>query len=344
MHLSPTFRRTVTLAVMLAVVLVPATRAMAQTSGERTAAAQALFEEAMRLMKEDQTAAACPKLEESQRLDPGMGTQFRLAECYEKMGRTASAWATFVAVADSAAAAQRPDREAVARKRADALAPQVPRLAITVPPALAAIAGLEVQRDGTAVGQPLWGVLVPIDPGEHVVTAAAPGKKTWYGKVTAAGAAVLTVTVEPLQDVAPPPPPPPAPPPHRSLVPGVVLGVVAAAGVATGGALVAVHAGHVSDAGALSRQIKAAGGLCVPGAAGFSSQCSALASKASGADAIGNASTVAFAAGGAAAVAAVVYLLWPAAKPGPVSTGAVARKIFPAAGECRRGFAVAGSF
>ena len=115
--------------------------ARAQGEGERAAAAQALFDEAMRLMKAEQTAAACPKLEESQRLDPGMGTEFRLAECYEKVGKLASAWAKFVSVADSAAVARLSERETVARQRAQALVPRLSKLVISVPREVAATPG-----------------------------------------------------------------------------------------------------------------------------------------------------------------------------------------------------------
>src|SRR3954467_7016553 len=59
------------------------------------AAAQSLFDQGRSLMTKGQYAQACPKLAESQRLDPGLGTQFNLADCYEHLGQTASAWAGF---------------------------------------------------------------------------------------------------------------------------------------------------------------------------------------------------------------------------------------------------------
>jgi hypothetical protein len=332
--------RTFALALGLAS-LTLAPRALAQSSAEKAAAAQVLFDEAIRLMKADQTAAACPKLEESQRLDPGMATQFRLAECYEKVGKIASAWATFIEVADASVVARLPDREAVARKRADVLAPQLARLSISVPPAVAALPGVEVQRDGTTVGQALWGVPFPVDPGEHVVTAKAPGKKLWQGKIAAGGAAtVLVVQIEPLEDVPKDTAPHPAPTSRRSAVPAIVLGGLAAVGAGVGIGLFAAHSGQRSDAASLSATIKGEHGSCAPGVA--NAQCGTLASEASSADTLGNASTAAFVTAGAAAVAMAAYLLWPSAKPGPVSGRTI--HFSPALGDGQRGLFVTGSF
>ena len=82
--------------------MLQASPAGASDSPADKAAAQSLFEQAKRLMNEGNYAEACPKLEESQMLDKGMGTQFHLASCYEQIGRTASAWALFVEVAAAA--------------------------------------------------------------------------------------------------------------------------------------------------------------------------------------------------------------------------------------------------
>jgi hypothetical protein len=63
----------------------------AEPSTQDVAAAQALFDEAKRMLDDGQAAAACPKLEESLRLDVGIGTRYHLARCYELTRRTASA-------------------------------------------------------------------------------------------------------------------------------------------------------------------------------------------------------------------------------------------------------------
>ena len=76
--------------------------AAAAKAPDDPAAAQALFYEARQLMKENKFGLACPKLEESLRLDYGIGTEFNLADCNEKLGRLATAWSQFISVASAA--------------------------------------------------------------------------------------------------------------------------------------------------------------------------------------------------------------------------------------------------
>ena len=94
--------------------------ARADSSLADKAAAQSLFDEGRKLMTEGKFAQACPKLAESQKLDPGVGTQFNLADCYERLGQTASAWAGFLEAASTAKSMGQGEREKVARERAAA--------------------------------------------------------------------------------------------------------------------------------------------------------------------------------------------------------------------------------
>ncbi len=151
--------------------------ARAQESGN-AAAAQGLFDDARALMDAGKAAEACPKFEESQKLDPASGTLVNLAKCYEDTGHIASAWSTYLEAAASASAAGNADRERGARERAAALAPRVSKLIIDVP-VEARIDGLTITRDGVAVGAPQWGDAVPADAGDHAVRAAAPGHQDW---------------------------------------------------------------------------------------------------------------------------------------------------------------------
>ncbi len=141
------------------------------------AAAQALFDQARELMRQGKFAEACPKLQESNRLDPGIGTQFNLADCYEQSGRVASAWAAFLEVASQARATAQTEREKAATKRAEKLQPRLPRLLVNVPEG-SKTPGLEIRRNGMLVGSAQWGTPVAVDPGEIELSASAPGKQT----------------------------------------------------------------------------------------------------------------------------------------------------------------------
>jgi hypothetical protein len=163
-------------------------------SASDPAAAQSLFYDARKLMEQNKFAEACPKLEESLRLDPGLGTQFNLADCNEHLGKITTAWAGFLEVAAESKSSNQPDRERLARKRAAALEPRLPKLVVEVPGA-AALPGLEVRRDGVAVGAAAWGTAIPVDPGAHRIVVTAPGKQAWNTSVTASEANTARVTV-----------------------------------------------------------------------------------------------------------------------------------------------------
>lgn len=95
-------------------------------------AAQALFDDGKRLMAAGKIAEACPKFEESQRRDPGSGTLLNLATCYEKSGRLALAWSTYLEAASAAHAAGNAERESTARELAGALEPRLSKIAVRV--------------------------------------------------------------------------------------------------------------------------------------------------------------------------------------------------------------------
>ncbi|HET9956477.1 MAG TPA: tetratricopeptide repeat protein [Polyangiaceae bacterium] len=143
-------------------------------------AAEALFREGRKLMSEARYAEACSKFEASQRLDPGVGTMLNLAECYEKTGRTASAWAEFREVISAAREADSREREELARRRADALETKLSRLTISLSTEATQIRGLEVRRDGTVLDSAEYGSAIPVDPGKHTIEATAPGRGKWF--------------------------------------------------------------------------------------------------------------------------------------------------------------------
>jgi len=171
---------------LIASCLLSPTGAWAGSAGD-SAAAQALFDQAKKLLKEGKAAEACPKLEESQRLDPGSGTLINLARCYEETDRLASAWNKYLEAAAAAAASGNVQREKEARARAATLRPNVSELVLEVSPAAKAVDGLEVTRDGERVGPAQWGVPIPADAGEHRIAASAPGHDAWVSVVLVKG-------------------------------------------------------------------------------------------------------------------------------------------------------------
>ena len=141
------------------------------------AAAQVLFDQARKLMLEERWAEACPKLEESQRLDPAGGTLLHLARCREREGRIATAWAIYVDALSQAKRDGRKDRAKVAQERIDALAPTLPRLNIRVSAQNKATPGFTLARDDGEVGPSQWDNAFPVDPGTVTLKASAPGRK-----------------------------------------------------------------------------------------------------------------------------------------------------------------------
>lgn len=198
--------------------LIATTMALATTAASGVAlagdaaTAEALFRQGRQLMDKGDFAAACPRLAESFAQDPATGTLLALAMCQEKAGQTASAWATYSDVVARAKRDGRADRESAARERMQALEPQLSRLSIEVDATAAAVAGLTVTRDGVAVGKGAWGTPTPVDPGDHVIEASAPGRRPWKATVKVGASADSQVaTVPPLEAEAGAPAPGPVP-------------------------------------------------------------------------------------------------------------------------------------
>jgi hypothetical protein len=166
------------------------------------AAAQALFDEAKSLMAERRFDEACPKLAASQALDPAVGTRLNLADCLEKLGHTASAWAEFRAAMTAARAKGQTERANIARKRSAALERVLVRLSV-VPPAGSNDA-IEIRKNGTILERGSWGVPLPVDPGRHIVEASISGNHVFRTEVNVPNkpGTVVTTVIPPLDDSA----------------------------------------------------------------------------------------------------------------------------------------------
>lgn len=312
-----------TLAVMFT--LCPALAA-AQSASETKAAADALFDEGKRLLAAGDLDHACPKFEASLQLLDQLGVRLNLADCHERQGRTATAWAEFREAASQAD--KRGDaRASYARQRTDALGTRLVKLQITVP-AGSQLPGLSVRRDGAPVPSATFDSPLPVNPGSYTLEASAPGYQPWSrrvelkqpGEVVTVEIPRLNATrVEPSRAIGAKPPAP-AGKPQRSEQPDEPLALaddgarhrrhVLGIGVGAGG-VAALAAGVVLGLEARSKWNSAgahcnADHVCDPTGVSINHDAHVL----------GNAGTVVGGVGLAALVAgAVVYVTAPAARP-----------------------------
>ena len=172
------------------------------------AMAESLFREAKKLLAKKSVAEACRKLEESQKLDPALGTLLNLAQCHEQEGKLAAAWSEYQLAAEQARTSHRPDRVAIATRKYRELDKKVPRLTIDLK--WPAPNGLEVKVDGTAIGLAAVGTPLAVDPGEHELEIVAPYYKPYTEQLSLQVGDARSVTPPPLVAL---PKPPPAPKP-----------------------------------------------------------------------------------------------------------------------------------
>jgi hypothetical protein len=284
-------------------------------------AAEALFDEGKKKLGQNDIAGACQAFEKGQKLDPGLGNLLYLADCTEKLGRTASAWAMYREAISIAKSAGQADLEALATRRAQALGPRLPKVKLRV--LGGEVPGFALTRDHEPIPPIMWGTELPVDPGTHEYEATAPSKKAWKMSVTvkegepareleipaladdptarAASSAPAPTTSAPASAPPPPvPPPPPVSPPPPAWRTPVLVGL---GGLALGGIVVGSIFGLKA-----SSQNKDASNHCP----NSPTKCDAT-GVSLGDDAHRSAtiSTISFAVGGAALVGGLVTLLLP---------------------------------
>jgi hypothetical protein len=226
--------------------LLCASGARAQAPTQARAAAEALFRQAVVLAKAGNLNEACPKFEESQRLDPQTGTLVYMATCHAEQGKTATAWVEFNRAATLAARAGETERAETAKSRARELEPKLSRIKIELQ---AHVQGMKIALDGNELETPSLDTLIPVDPGKHELSASAPGyqsRSTAFTVSQASGVAsvvvpalveqpaVPTSTAKPA--AAPPVAPHDAPPPatHDTSRGGTTLRTLGWIGVGVG--------------------------------------------------------------------------------------------------------------
>lgn len=172
-------RRFASGALLVAVLVGRSAVAQNETDPQR---AERLFKEATALADQGDFVHACPKFEESMVIDPGLGTQFNLALCYEKVGQLASAWRNFREAERLAHASGRMGRAQASHDKVAEIGARVAHLVLRSPSQ-----DVSIKVDGDEVAVADWS-FYPVDPGEHRISVTGSARQPWQTRVTIAAA------------------------------------------------------------------------------------------------------------------------------------------------------------
>ncbi|NUO47666.1 MAG: hypothetical protein HOV80_02290 [Polyangiaceae bacterium] len=279
----------------------------------RMAEAAKLFDQANKELDAKKFADACPKIERVIELVPeGVGAKMALGECYEGLGRLASAHRLYVEAEAAAAALKQADRVSAARSKQQALAPKVATVKLEIAPAASRRSGFVVTVDGKPVDSAQTSMM--LDAGPHVVRATADGAEDFETRFDSVDGQKKVVTIADLKSkasAAPPVAPPPTEPTpywNTQRIAGAVVGgagiLVAIGGFAAGGVALSKRDASNGPEGGCSDETN----LCTKPAGVDLRDESRLA---------GNVSTGLLAAGGAlAATGLIVFLTAPSSDDG----------------------------
>lgn len=212
---------------------------------DEIADAEALFNQAKELRDAGNYEAACPMFEDSQRLDPQLGTLINIADCYEKLGKWATAWARYKAAIEIAEK-RGDDRIHFVQEGKERVEPKVPKVVVAVS---SAAEELTIERGGVTLSSTMYGVELPVDPGTVPVTISRGDTVLETRQVEAREGEVARLELD-LAAIAAAHPPPPDPEPaietvrvpaqpydptHRNI--GIIVGAVGATAVLVAGGL-----------------------------------------------------------------------------------------------------------
>lgn len=219
-------------AALLVALMAWPTAAEAKDPRRNPALAEELFARGRDLLAAGKMEEACKAFEASQAADASVGALLNLAQCHEKQSRLATAWAEYRSAATLAAQRGEDERRRGALERASQIEARLPRLTVDVSPQQADVV---VYIGGQALPAMSYGLPMPVDPGEYVVTARAPEHLPWRTSITIEPtSAGTTVVVPPLVDSSLPSLAPLEPPrPIRRTV-GFIVGGVGVAGFLVG--------------------------------------------------------------------------------------------------------------
>lgn len=147
---------------------------------------------------------ACEDFAESLKLGPRLGTLLNLALCHEVTGKLVTAWSEFSHAAAWASQNNQRDRLEFASQHVRSLEPRLPRVVLQLPSTRPVSA---IDLDGEPLPEQRWYLPLYLDPGEHQLAIAAPGKKrsTVGFRVTASPTDQLVMVSAPTSDAPPQP-------------------------------------------------------------------------------------------------------------------------------------------
>ncbi len=275
-----------------------------------------LFEKGRALAKDGHCAEAIPVFLDSLREAAGIGPMLNLGNCYEVLGKTATAFRQFKRAEETATSRGDP-RSAEAHARAVALAATLSTVTVTV--ADTGEQDLALRLDDETLPRERWGMPVPIDPGKHVLEASSPRRGRTLQSVGVRAAADRATLVVPALVVGPAPE---STSPHEDAKPGSLQRTLGY-GIA-GAGIVGVGVGSVFGILSLTKHSSVvdrcpAYPTCDP------SSRSAIDDDNASARTSGNVSTVSFIVGGALLIGGVLLVLTAPSARGEASRASIAR-------------------
>jgi len=186
--------------------LTPTSFARAQSASASASAsgkerAKKLFEEGLELEKKADYAGALAKYKEAQAITVTAGLRFHTGYCLEMTGKLTAALDEYEGADRLAREQNKQEVRAATAVRLEPLRARAPQIAIRL---ASPTKDAEVQLDGVTVATALidGGKAFRLDPGEHTITARAPGYKAFTRKVQVPENVTTTVDVS-LERVAP---------------------------------------------------------------------------------------------------------------------------------------------
>lgn len=155
--------------------------------------AKKLFEEGVELEKKADYPNALAKYREAEQITVTPGLRFHKGYCLEMTGKLSAALEEYEAADRLARDANKQDVHAAVVARLEPLRPRIPQIVIRLG---TAAKDAEVQLDGNPVGAPLLdGKAFRLDPGDHSITAHAPGYRNFVRRVQVPESMTTTVDI-----------------------------------------------------------------------------------------------------------------------------------------------------